>query len=325
MGEGGGDRRRIVVEPGAGGRLDAYLTTRLPELSRSRITHLLAEGRILVNGKRPRKSQHPTAGDVIDVVIPPPEPWHIEPEALSLHIVYEDDDVVVVNKEAGMVVHPGAGNRAGTLVNALLHHVADLSGIGGVLRPGVVHRLDKDTSGLLLVAKHDRAHRRLAAALKAREIQRRYLVAAWGHLEEATLVVDAPLGRSPRHRQRMAVVPEGRRAVTRFQRLERWRAAELLQADLETGRTHQIRVHLVHVGHPVVGDRTYGSGAERGMSGPARGWARELAAMVPRQFLHAAELRFHHPMTGEELAFRSPLPEDLAPVATWARATSSSG
>ncbi|HEY8485046.1 MAG TPA: RluA family pseudouridine synthase [Longimicrobiales bacterium] len=318
-----GERYRLVVEEApAEARLDAYLARRLPELSRSRVAQLLESGRVRVNGRVPRKSERPTPGMVIEVELPPAEAPGVRAEPIPLEIVYEDGDLVVVNKPAGLVVHPAPGHATGTLVNALLYHIRDLSGIGGVLRPGILHRLDKDTSGLLVVAKNDEAHRRLAAALKRREVKRVYLAAAWGHLPQDELTVEAPIGRSPTHRQRMAVVAGGRPAVTHLRRLERWVAADLVRAELETGRTHQIRVHLAHIGHPVVGDSTYGAGAERGMSGPVRRWAEEFARRVPRQFLHAAELSFRHPRTGEVLRFESPLPPDLAAAAAWARATS---
>ncbi|MFW6201577.1 MAG: RluA family pseudouridine synthase [Gemmatimonadota bacterium] len=318
------DRVRIVVEEDDAGaeRIDAYLAARLTALSRSRIASLLEDGRILLNGRVPKKSERPAPGDVIEIEIPPPEPSPLRPQPIPLDILYEDRDLLVVDKPAGMVVHPAPGHRDGTLVNALLHHVEDLSGIGGVRRPGIVHRLDKDTSGLLIVAKNDRAHRTLSRALKRREIRRLYLAASWGHLDRDERTIDAPIGRSPRHRQRMAVVERGRHAVTHLRRLERWVAADLLHVRLETGRTHQIRVHLASIGHPVVGDKTYGAGAHRGMSGPVRGWARELARRVPRQFLHATELRFRHPRTGEDMRMSSALAEDLLSVAEWARATS---
>jgi len=315
-----GTRQRIVVDAPAS-RLDAYLAHRLPELSRARIAQLVAEGRITLNGRVPRKSETPQVGDVVEVEIPPPEPSEILPEALPLDIVYQDRDLAVVNKAAGMVTHPAPGHRTGTLVNALLYHVGDLSGIGGVLRPGIVHRLDRDTSGLLIVAKHDGAHRRLAGQLKRREIRRAYLACCWGHVD-ARRTIDAPLGRARGDRKRMAVVEGGRRAVTHVARLERWRAADLLRVHLETGRTHQIRVHLTSIGHPVVGDATYGAGWIRGTSGPDRTWARELARRVPRQFLHAAELEFLHPRTGARIHFEAPLPADLLEVAEWASRTS---
>ncbi|HEX7049028.1 MAG TPA: RluA family pseudouridine synthase [Longimicrobiales bacterium] len=317
--------RRLVVEAEpTETRLDAYIAGRMPDLSRSRITQLLDAGDVRLNGRIPRKSERPAPGDVIEVRIPAPQPTRLAAEPIPLDILHEDADLLVVDKPAGMVVHPAPGHRTGTLVHALLHHVRDLSGIGGVLRPGIVHRLDKDTSGLMLVAKNDAAHRRLAAALKRREIRRVYLAAAWGHLAEAERIVDAPIARSPRNRQRMAVVDGGRPARTRLRRLERWRAADLLRAELETGRTHQIRVHLAWIGHPVVGDPTYGGGGERGISGSARAWARAFARRVPRQFLHAAELHFRHPRTGQAMHFTSALPPDLDAAAAWARRTSAS-
>jgi 23S rRNA pseudouridine1911/1915/1917 synthase len=315
--------RRLRVEDDDAERLDVWLARQLPDLSRTRVAALLKAGAVRLNGRPARKSERPVRGDVVEVEIPPVEVSDIAPEPIPLHIVHEDADLLVIDKPAGLVVHPAPGHRGGTLVNALLHHVTDLSGVGGVARPGIVHRLDKDTSGLLLVAKHDRAHRLLSAALKRRTIRRRYLVACWGHLRQEAVQVDAPIGRSPVDRKRMAILATGRPAVTRFRRLERWTAADLLEAELETGRTHQIRVHLLSLGHPVVGDRAYGGGGARGMSGPGHGWARALARRVPRQFLHAAELAFGHPANGEHLHFRSELPADLAAAAAWARATSS--
>jgi 23S rRNA pseudouridine1911/1915/1917 synthase len=204
-------------------------------------------------------------------------------------------------------------------VNALLFHLEDLSGVGGRLRPGVVHRLDRDTSGLLVVAKTDRAHVGLADALRRRRVKRLYRTAVWGSLPESPVTVDAPIARDPRDRKRMAVVEGGRRAVTRARVREDWPAAQLLDVALETGRTHQIRVHLAHVGHPVVGDPLYGSGGARGVSGRYRRWAEELERRTSRQFLHAAELVFMHPVSGERMRFRAPLPADLAEVVQWAR------
>lgn len=314
-------RQRLVVDAG-GSRLDLYLAGSLPQLSRSRAAQLVADGLVLVNGLQPRKSYRVAAGDLVDVVIPAPQPAPVAAEAIPLDIVYQDEDLLVLDKAAGIVVHPSAGHASGTLVHALLHHVTDLSGIGGELRPGIVHRLDRDTSGLMLVAKNDAAHRRLSAALKRREIRRVYIVAAWGHLASDTVDVDAPIGRARNDRKRMAVVSDGRPARTRFRRTARWRAADMLEAELDTGRTHQIRVHLAHIGHPVVGDRTYGHTPERGISGPARRWAEELARRVPRQFLHAAQLRFEHPRTGALLHFAAALPAELAAAAEWAEATS---
>jgi 23S rRNA pseudouridine1911/1915/1917 synthase len=314
------ERIELLAGDEAGERLDTWLAARL-DVSRSRATQLIEEGRVTLNGAAPKKRDRPAPGDRIEVRIPPPAPSHLAAEAIPLAIVYQDDDLLVIDKSAGLVVHPAPGNPTGTLVNALLHAVGDLSGIGGVLRPGIVHRLDKDTSGLMVVAKHDEAHRTLSAELKARRIRRAYLTAAWGHLPQDTVAVDAPIGRHATERKRMAVVPDGRPARTRFIRLERWRAAELLRAELDTGRTHQIRVHLLHLGHPVVGDRTYAAERHKGFGGPERGWAAGLAKRVPRQFLHATELRFTHPRTGEAMRFDSPLPPDLAAAAEWARAS----
>jgi 23S rRNA pseudouridine1911/1915/1917 synthase len=238
---------------------------------------------------------------------------------LPVDIVFQDEHLAVVNKAAGMVVHPAPGHRDGTLVNALLHHLDDLAGVGGRLRPGIVHRLDRDTSGLLVVAKNDVAHQGLADALRRRRVKRLYLAATWGHLDSDRGTIDEPVGRDPAHRKRMAVVEGGRRALTRFHIRERWRAADLLDVALQTGRTHQIRVHLAHLGHPVVGDQVYGAKWERGMGGAAHLWARELARRMERQFLHAARLVFDHPVTGRRMRFDAPLPEDLAAAATWAR------
>jgi 23S rRNA pseudouridine1911/1915/1917 synthase len=317
--------QRLLVVDATGERIDAWLAARLPELSRSRVVQLLEQGLIRVNDTVPRKSYRPAAGDVIDVQVPPPVATHVAPESIPLRILHEDADLLVIDKPAGLVVHPAPGHRSGTLVNALLHHVQDLSGIGGVLRPGIVHRLDRDTSGLMIVAKNDHAHRALSAALKRREIRRLYLTAAWGHLPQDTMEIDAPIARARHDRKRMAVAPDGRAARTRFTRLARWRAADLLRAELQSGRTHQIRVHLAHIGHAVVGDATYGANVVRGFGGPDRGWAQELARRVPRQFLHAAELRFRHPRDGAPLRFESPLPPDLAAAAQWADASSAAG
>ncbi|MDH5760309.1 MAG: RluA family pseudouridine synthase [Gemmatimonadota bacterium] len=309
---------RLVVQPGEETRLDRFVSEALG-LSRSRVQKLIDAGRVSVSGRAARKSERLDAGAEVVVEVPPPAPVEMLPEDIPLDIVHEDGSLVVVNKAAGMVVHPAPGHRSGTLVNALLHHVKDLSGVGGRLRPGIVHRLDRDTSGLLVVAKNDQAHIALSLALKERRIKRIYLAAAWGHLAESPVTVDAPIGRDPRHRERMAVVEAGRRAVTRVRARERWNAAELLDVALQTGRTHQIRVHLAHLGHPVVGDPVYGAGWERGMSGPQQGWARELARRTPRQFLHAARLSFDHPGTGVKLSFHAPLPEDLRPALEWGR------
>lgn len=314
-------RHRLEAGTEAATRLDTWIAARLPGLSRSRVVQLIEEGCVRLNGRRPRKRDVPAPGDIIEVEIPAPEPSALQPEPIPLEVLYEDDDLLVVDKPAGMVVHPAPGHPSGTLVHALLHHVGELTVIGGVRRPGIVHRLDKQTSGLMLVARTDHAHRGLSSDLKRREIRRAYLAAAWGHLDQEQQTVEAPIGRSPTNRKRMAVVEGGRPALTHFRRLERWLAADLLQARLETGRTHQIRVHLMSIGHHVVGDPDYGGGGSRGVSGPYRRWARDFERRVPRQFLHACELAFRHPRTGEPLQFRSPLPDDLAAAADWARDT----
>ena len=315
----GSTSRVLVVDAeGAGSRLDTWLAGDL-ELSRTRVATLIDEGRILLSGKIPRKSEIVSEGDRIEVELPPLRPLAAEPEALPLEIVYEDDHLLVVDKPAGMVVHPAPGHPSGTMVNALLYHAKNLSGIGGTLRPGIVHRLDRDTSGLLVVAKDDSTHWALSTALRERRVRRLYLAAAWGHLPKTHLRVDKPIGRDPHDRKRMGVVEDGRRAVTRIRVRARWRAAELLDVGLETGRTHQIRVHLAHLGHPVVGDHMYGEGWERGMGGPDRGWAKELARRTSRQFLHATRLGFEHPTSGESMRFRSPLPPDLDAVTGWAQ------
>jgi len=308
----------VVPSEDAGTRLDTWLAGQV-ELSRSRVARLLEEGMVELNDSLPRKSEAVDPGDRIRMRIPPPIPARAEPEDLPLDIVWQDRHLLVVNKAAGVVVHPAPGHPTGTLVNALLHHVDDLSGVGGVRRPGIVHRLDRDTSGLLVVAKDDPTHRGLSALLKKRRIRRLYLAASWGHLKRAPVRIDAPLGRDPRHRQRMAVVEGGRRAVTHVRVQESWPAAELLEVGLETGRTHQIRVHLAHLGHPVVGDEVYGAGWGRGMGGIHRQWAVELASRIPRQFLHAHRLMFRHPVTGEKHRFEAPLPPDLSQVVAWVR------
>lgn len=313
-------RRHWTIPADAHGRLDSYVAAELG-LSRSRVAALMAEGRVTLDGRTARKSESAMPGSRVDVLVPPPAPAHTEPEEIPLDIVYEDRDLVVVNKEAGLVVHPAPGHPRGTLVNALLHHVGDLSGVGGALRPGIVHRLDRDTSGLIVAAKSDRAHWHLSTALRERLVRRSYLTVLWGSVGEA-VTVDRPIGRHPRHRTRMAVTEGGRPARTHLRPCEEWVAATLCRAELETGRTHQIRVHAAAIGSPVVGDLLYGSARERGFGGAARRWAAELARIAVRQMLHAERLGFQHPTTGEEMTFATRPPAEMEAVIRWARATS---
>lgn len=319
-----GETRRVAVEPAdSGTRVDAFLS-RVLGLSRTRIQRLVADGHVHLlpeegTPRLPRKSEPVEAGWAFEVVVPPARETRILAEDLPVAIVFEDAHLAVVDKAAGMVVHPAPGHPSGTLVNALLHHLEDLSGVGGRLRPGIVHRLDRDTSGLLVVAKTDEAHVGLADALRRRRVKRLYRAAVWGRLPESPITVDRPIARDPRDRKRMAVIEGGRRAVTRARVREDWPAAQLLDVALQTGRTHQIRVHMADIGHPVVGDRVYGARGPRGVSGRHRRWAEELDRRTTRQFLHAAELVFDHPVTGERLRFRAPLPPDLAGVVRWAR------
>jgi 23S rRNA pseudouridine1911/1915/1917 synthase len=258
-------------------------------------------GNVLVNGRREKASYKPEAGEIVRVEIPAVEKRAIVGEDIPVSIVYEDEALLVVDKPAGMVVHPAPGNWSGTLVNALLGRGGAISKEGDPERAGMVHRLDKETSGLLIVAKTDRAHRLLSSALAARRVQRRYAVMIWGHLSSDNLTIDKPMARDPRDRKRMAIVNKGRPAKTDFIRLARFDAGDLLRAHLHSGRTHQIRVHLASIGHPVMGDDVYGGGGGRRVAGlPSK-----------RHFLHAAWLSFNHPVTGKPLDFRSPLPEDL--------------
>jgi len=315
------DSHRFQVDGDQSDRLDAYLADRL-HLSRSRIAELIDRGLVTVDGRAVRKSHKLRSGQVVEVTVPAPPPVDLDPEPIPIPIVYEDEHLAVVDKPAGLVVHPAAGHRAGTLVNGLLHHLGGLSPIGLPDRPGIVHRLDKDTSGLMVVAREERAHLALVQALASRRIRRGYIAASWGHLASPELSVDRPIARDPSHRQRMAVVEGGRPALTHVRRLEAWRAADLIALRLHTGRTHQIRVHLQSLGHPVVGDPIYGAGWQHGFSGAGGRWARELARLADRLFLHSARLSFRHPVSGEVLRFSSPLPEPLASAVRWARGSS---
>lgn len=295
-----------VGESLAGQRLDRALADRLPELSRARLQRMIEAGDVEVSGRRAKPAHRLRLGELVAGRVPDPVPAdHLEPEAIALEVVFEDDDVIVVDKPPDLVVHPGAGHRSGTLVNALLHHCgASLSGIGGVLRPGIVHRLDKGTSGLLVAAKNDAAHRHLAAQFKRHSVDREYRALVRGAPGEDAGSIVAPIGRHPTDRKKFSTrTRSGREAVTHWRVERRMGALSLLRVRLETGRTHQIRVHLASVGLPVAGDPVYGGG---------RSVTRELG--LQRQALHAARLGFEHPRSGERLAFDSPLPADLARV-----------
>ncbi len=293
-------RHLTTVAAGDGRRLDLVVAT-ATELSRTQAATLIATGQVTVDGRLEKAGYRPRPGETVAITIPAPRGIEVTGEAIPLDVVYEDDVMLVVNKAAGMVVHPAPGNWTGTLVNALVGRGGPLSGTAGTERAGIVHRLDKETSGLLLVAKDDRAHRVLSAALARREVSRRYVALSWGHLREDRLTIEAPLARDPRDRRKVAVVPGGRHARTDITRLARFDAGDLLRCRLHTGRTHQIRVHLMSIGHPVLGDDTYGGGGGRRLTGLPPG----------RHALHAASLRFRHPISGAPMALRAPLPPDL--------------
>ncbi len=292
----------------AGPRIDRFLVGVMPGQSRSQIQRLIKDGHVCVAGKTVRPNTAVRAGDVIAVAVPPPADPAVEPEPLDLDIVFEDADLVVVNKPAGMVVHPAAGHARGTLVNALLHHIRDLSGIGGESRPGIVHRLDRGTSGLLVVAKHDRAHAELARQFQDREVEKEYVALVWG-VVQAGRRIDAPIGRDPADRKRMSArARRARTAVTRVTRARHFRGVSLLHVAIATGRTHQIRVHLSAIRHPIVADPLYG-GVRRRLPGHLHALGR-----LDRPFLHAARLAFRHPADGRKMEFSCPLPEDLQTV-----------
>ena len=303
-----------------GTRLDRFLATALPQLSRSRLQGLIAEGAIVCDGRTIRDTNHRVKpGDLYVVSVPPAVPATPQAQDIPLTIVYEDSDLLVVDKPAGLVVHPAAGNLDGTLVNALLAHCSDLTGVGGVMRPGIVHRLDKDTSGLLVVAKNERAIRSLGKQFAAHAVERAYNAVVWGAPRTPQGVIEGNLGRNPFDRKRIAVLrDEGKPARTNYRVLERFGPKErplaaLVECRLETGRTHQIRVHMAHVGHPLIGDATYG----RSRSAPRAKTPEEEAAFAaiaafPRQALHAGVLGFFHPSQQKTMRFESPWPEDLS-------------
>ena len=286
--------REFVLE-GSEERLDLFLARQGQGLTRSQARRLMEEGQVLLNGSVPKASQKLRPGDRVSVTVPPPRPASLAPESIPLDVVYQDKELLVIDKPPGLAVHPSPGHPSHTLVNALLAICPDLSGIGGEMRPGIVHRLDKDTSGLMVAAKTSRAHLDISGQIKARTVRKGYLALVRGRIQPAEGVIEAPIGRDRRDRKRMAIVLDGRDARTRYKILRDFADHSFLEVFPETGRTHQIRVHLASKGHPLVGDSLYGK------PGP----------LLDRQFLHAHLLGFRHPATGEYLEFTSPLPLDL--------------
>jgi 23S rRNA pseudouridine1911/1915/1917 synthase len=296
-GEGSTTFKFVVPKEHARVRIDRHLVIALPEFSRSRIQQLIRSGFVRLNGTTTRPNQIVRTGDQIEVINPPPEKIETRPEAIPLEILFEDDDLIVINKPAGMTVHPDAGHQKHTLVNALLHHCSTLSGIGGKERPGIVHRIDKETSGCLVAAKNDIAHHELSEQFADRAVDKIYLALAAGKMRKQTGVIEESIGRHPVHRQRMSVSsPRGRAARTEYRVLRSNAQASLIECKLHSGRTHQIRVHLHHLGHPVLGDKLY---------------AARFAKNFPRQMLHAWKLGFRHPRTDEWKNFEAPLPDDF--------------
>ena len=291
------ERLELTAAPGDSGRLDAWLAGQCPTLSRSALQNLIEQGLVTCGGAPVNKKDKVAPGKIYAIDLPDPQPIEARPQNIPLDIVYEDDDLLVVNKPKGMVVHPAPGNRSGTLVNALLYHCgSSLSGINGVLRPGIVHRIDKDTSGLLLVAKNDMAHASLAHQIKEHSLTREYAAVVYGKLREPEGVIDAPIGRNPNDRKKMAVTDKNSRpAVTHYYTVEEFEKFTFVRLRLETGRTHQIRVHMAYIGHPVAGDAVYGP--------------KNVITELGGQCLHARLLGFDHPVTGERIELSSELPE----------------
>ena len=292
-------KERLIVDEGAAGeRLDRFLAGRELEVSRSHIQKLIESGCVLVNGRTAKANAKLREGDAVETELPEAQELEILPEDIPLDILYEDSDVIVINKARGMVVHPAAGAADGTLVNALLHHCEDLSGINGVIRPGIVHRLDKDTSGVMVAAKNDRAHVDLAEQIREKTAQRIYRAIVCGTIAEDRGEIRAPIGRHPTERKKMAVVPGGKEATTLFRVVERFPAHTLVECRLKTGRTHQIRVHMAYIGHPLLGDPKYG---------------RKMPD-IAGQALHSCELSFTHPRTKERMTFAAEMPEDMQAI-----------
>lgn len=311
------ERIRLVVPPKQSReRLDVYLTHQIQNATRNKVQQAINEGLVLVDGRRVKPSHTVAPGETIDVTLPrPPRPEAV-PENIPIEIVYEDDDLMVVNKPAGMVTHPAYGNYTGTLVNALLYRTQLLSRVKHRLRPGIVHRLDKDTSGLLVVAKTDAAHHALAKQFSARTIDREYWALVWGKFKKPKGIIEASLGRSKKDRRKVTVTAEGKHAITEYEVLKEFDFLSLVRLKLKTGRTHQIRVHLTHVGHPVFGDPTYGGRSHLwgGLSGKKAQHAANLLKLISRQALHAKTIGFVHPTTQQAMKFDSELPEDMRAV-----------
>ncbi len=287
-----------IEQEDAGDRIDKFLSTQQEDWSRSQVQMWIADGHVMVNEQPVKANYRLNEDDEIVVTIPPLREIQVEPENLELNVIYEDEDVIVLNKPRGTVVHPAPGHYSGTLVNGLLHHCKDLSGINGMLRPGIVHRIDKDTSGVIVVAKNDRAHLSLAEQLKDHTVTRKYVAIVQGNITHDLGTVDAPIGRDPKDRQSMTVVRQNsKHAVTHFNVKERFGDYTLIELKLETGRTHQIRVHMQSIGHPVVGDPKYGSA--------------KSAFEIDGQALHAETLGFNHPRTNKYVEFHAPIPEDM--------------
>ena len=310
-----------VTERGSGRRLDQFLSASDLKLSRSQAKNLIEKHRIILNQKPTKPSAHLKVGDTISGTLPEPSPLSLKPESIPLTILYEDSSIIVIDKPSKMVVHPAYGNPSGTLVNALLYHCKDLAGINGILRPGIVHRLDKDTSGAIVVAKDDEAFQQLLKQFKNRSVEKVYLAIVYGTFGQEEGLIDTAIGRHPSERKRMSTrTKKGRMAITRWKKVEAFKSCTLLEIFPQTGRTHQIRVHLSSIGHPILGDPLYGrKGRPGALHDPV---LKDCVKRMNRQALHAHRLGFHHPRTGERVSFVSPIPQDMEEVLGWLRCQS---